>query len=536
MARTSKKKKTKQIPFSRHFSVGIYARLSVEGTERKNESIDTQIAIAKQYMKEHPEMELYDCYTDLGRTGTNFKREGFERMMQDVRKKRIDCVIVKDLSRFGRNHIEAGNYIQKIFPFMGVRLIALTDGIDTFAPKSSTDEIALNLKNLINEMYARDIAKKVKSSRRSSQEQGSYTGGIPPYGYRAEWVDGKKRLFSCPQTAKIVKEMYAMYLAGKNMRQIARELYQREIHRPGVYRKTGHVYRQQGEVVEQWSVGTVKSILTNPVYMGGLVQGVHEPLVGEEVFSRVAAMFEKSAATFANRNAYFSKTPLEEDIYAGVLFCGNCGKQMARVGNAKRLSSGDMVRHYSYHCPSSRRLDDLRCPAKSISLGVLDKLVKTALHQQFALVDLCPGRLVKEYESQAEEQKQKIRRKMVLCGRQQESGKKRGSELYRKYRLGSLSLEEFQHLKKENEKSLAQMAERREELQHRLDSMEHTIKEQGEFLRNLIRCTEKTKLTKDAIHTLIHRIDVYTDNRVKIIFAFHMNELFDRSYILGRGR
>ena len=102
--------------------------------------------------------------------------------------------------------------------------------------------------------------------------------------------------------------------------------------------------------------------------------------------------------------------------------------------------------------------------------------------------------------------------------------------------MGSLSLEEFQHLKKENEKSLAQMAERREELQHRLDSMEHTIKEQGEFLRNLIRCTEKTKLTKDAIHTLIHRIDVYTDNRVKIIFAFHMNELFDRSYILGRGR
>ena len=130
MARTSKKKKTEQMPLSRRFHVGVYARLSVEGTERKNESIDTQIAMAKQYLKEHPEMELYDCYTDLGRTGTNFKREGFERMMQDVRKKRIDCVVVKDLSRFGRNHIEAGNYIQKIFPFMGVRFIALADGID----------------------------------------------------------------------------------------------------------------------------------------------------------------------------------------------------------------------------------------------------------------------------------------------------------------------------------------------------------------------------------------------------------------------
>jgi len=116
MARTSKKEKIGQIPVSRRFHVGIYARLSVDSTEKKNESIDTQIAIARQYLKEHPEMELYGCYTDLGKTGTNFKREGFERMMQDVRKKRIDCVIVKDLSRFGRDYIETGSYLEHIFP------------------------------------------------------------------------------------------------------------------------------------------------------------------------------------------------------------------------------------------------------------------------------------------------------------------------------------------------------------------------------------------------------------------------------------
>ena len=251
MARASIKKKMEERPVSRRFRVGIYARLSVEGAERKNESIDTQIAVAKQYLKEHPEMELYDCYTDLGKTGTNFKREGFERMMQDVRKKRIDCVIVKDLSRFGRNHIEMGNYIQKIFPFMGVRFIALTDGIDTYETKSGNDEMAVNLKNLVNEMYARDIAEKIRSSRRISQEQGSYTGGRPPYGYRAEWVNGKKCLFICPETSGIVRDIYEMYLSGKNMRQIARALYEREIHRPGVYRKTGHVYRQEDEVLEQ---------------------------------------------------------------------------------------------------------------------------------------------------------------------------------------------------------------------------------------------------------------------------------------------
>ncbi len=562
MARTSKKKKTERIPLSRRFHVGVYARLSVEGSERKNESIDTQIAMAKQYLKEHPEMELYDCYTDLGRTGTNFKREGFERMMQDVRKKRIDCVIVKDLSRFGRNHIEAGNYIQKIFPFMGVRFIALADGIDTSSEKSGTDEMALNLKNLVNEMYARDIAEKVKSSKRSRQEQGSYTGGIPPYGYLAEWLEGKKCLFVCPETSGIVKDIYGMYLSGKNMGQIAGELYESGIHRPGIYKKTGHVYRQEGEALEQWGTATVKFILTNPVYMGCLVQGTtcgrqykirnrhdvdsgdysvkwgtHEPLISEDIFFQVAAMFEKSAEKYCNSNGFSKKVPLEEDIYAGVLFCGDCGKAMARVANAKEFTSGHTVRYYGYYCPASRRLDDLHCPTKSIALGVLDELVKTALYQEFALSDLRPGRLVKEYEKQAEEQKEKIRQEIVSCGKKQESGKKKGSELYQKYHEGGLSLEEFQQMKKEQERSLLEMAGRKEELQRRLDGMEREIAEKGKFLRNLMKCNEKTKLTKDVIHSLIRRIDVYAGHRVKITFAFCMNELLyaDENGRSGKG-
>lgn len=553
MARTSKKKKTEPIPLSRRFHVGVYARLSVEGTERKNESIDTQIAIARQYLKEHPEMELYDCYIDLGKTGTNFKREGFERMMQDVRKKRIDCVIVKDLSRFGRNHIETGNYIQKVFPFMGVRFIALTDGIDTFQTKDSTDEMAVNLKNLVNEMYAKDIAEKVRSSRRSSQEQGSYTGGLPPYGYRAEWMDGKKCLFICPETSGIVKDIYDRYLSGTNMGQIARELYQRGIHRPGAYRKTGHVYRQEGEILEQWSPGTVKLILTNPVYMGCLVQGTtcgkqykirnrhdvdsgdysvkmgtHESIISEDVFFRVAAMFEKSAEKFCSRDGFTKKVPLDEDIYAGVLFCGDCGKVMARVANAKLFSTGDKIRYYGYYCPASRGVEELRCPAKSIGKSALDELVKTALRQEFALSDLRPGRLVKEYEKHAEEQKQQIMQEMVRCMKQQESGKKKGSELYLKYRLGGLSLEDFQQMKKENEKSMQEMAERKNELQHRLDGMEWELKEKGKFLRDLMKCNDKTKLTKDVIHTLIRRIDVYAGHRVKITFAFRMNDLLEK--------
>lgn len=552
MARTSKKRKPEQMPaIAKRFCAGIYARLSVEIDERKNESIDTQIAVARQYLKEHPEMELYDCYTDLGKTGTHFKREGFERMMQDVRKKRIDCIIVKDLSRFGRNHIETGNYIQKIFPFMGVRFIAVTDGIDTFRPKADGDDMTINLKNLVNEMYAKDIAEKVRSAKRSKQEQGSYTGGNPAYGYQAKWVDGKKCLYVCPETAEIVKEIYEMYLSGKNMKQIVEMLYERGLHRPYDYRKTGYMYRQEGEVLEQWSSGTVKRILTNPVYMGCLVQGTtsgrqyqirnrhdverddfsicyntHEGIVSEEQFFRVAAMFERSAAKYCNNTGFSKKVPKEEDIYAGILFCGDCGKEMARSANVKRLSSGDMIRHYGYYCRNSRRMDEKYCPAKSIGLSVLNELVKTALDQEFRLSDLHPGRLAKECEKQTEDMERILRQEIVQCERQIKDRKKRGSELYIRYHTGSISLEEFQKNKKENEKSLHTIMERKSKLEIKLDKLERNRQEKSMFLRSLMKCGDKTILTREVIHTLISRIDVYADHRVKITFAFRMNELF----------
>ena len=185
MARTSKKKQNitnvaeNKRP-SKIYSVGIYARLSVDANERKNESIETQIEIAKAFISKQNDMVIFDCYTDIGKTGTNFEREGFERMMRDVRSRKIDCIIVKDLSRFGRNHIETGNYIEKIFPFMGVRFIAVTDNFDSMNISGQNETLGVNLKNLVNEMYAKDIAVKVKSSRQEKWEQGSYTGGVPP--------------------------------------------------------------------------------------------------------------------------------------------------------------------------------------------------------------------------------------------------------------------------------------------------------------------------------------------------------------------
>ena len=154
----------------RGFQVGIYARLSVDSTEKKNESIQSQIEIARKHIERLPDMTIVEVYSDLGTTGTNFERQGFQRMLQDIRKKKINCVVVKDFSRFARDYIETGNYLEKIFPFMGVRFISVTDHYDSGNLIDSNGKMNVNLKNIVNELYARDIAQRVETSKRVKLE------------------------------------------------------------------------------------------------------------------------------------------------------------------------------------------------------------------------------------------------------------------------------------------------------------------------------------------------------------------------------
>ena len=560
MARTSKQKNTERGSCDRQFHEGIYARLSVDAAKacgekdgrraRKNESIETQIAIAKQYLSEHPEMELCECYLDLGTTGTNFKREGFERMMEDVKNKRIDCVIVKDLSRFGRDHIETGNYIQKIFPFLGVRFIALADGIDTFG-SAAADELTVNLKNLVNELYARDIAQKVRAERRSRKEQGHYTGGIAPYGYRIQWVNGKRALAAACGPAEIVKDIFTLFLAGKNMRQIAGALFERGVQRPGVYRKTGRVYCRTGDALEQWTTPTLRFILTNPVYMGGMLPETpdgtqsnaakrrepcgadcrmrcetHEPIVSADTFFRAADMLALSAAQYRQSPERVCKTATgENDRYAGLLFCGRCGRPMVRVAKAGRTATGEETCRYRYCCSAARRLDDLHCPAQSIARERVDELVIAALRREIALTDVRAERLIAEYQRAARTRRNRAGQKLARLGRQIEMGKRRGSELYLAYRTGNLPLDDFLRRRQENEQSLRQVSMAKAGWQRRVDDLKREEKERCKFLGDLAQCSGEAVLREEVLRVLIDRMEVCADHRVKIMFAFRGSDL-----------
>lgn len=530
-------------------SVGIYARLSVDANERKNESIETQIEIAKAFVSKQNAMVIFDCYTDLGKTGTNFEREGFERMMRDVRMRKIDCIIVKDLSRFGRNYIETGNYIEKIFPFMGVRFIAVTDNFDSMNISGQNETLSVNLKNLVNEMYAKDIAVKVKSSRQAKWEQGSYTGGAAPYGYRAEWIGDKKCLFVEETTSDIVKKIFDLFLSGKNMKEIVVWLYEEKIVRPMEYHKTGQIYCQAGEKLQEWSKGTVKMILTNPVYIGCLVQGrtcgkdymmrdrhdidsedwsvkehTHEAIISEDMFFEAAGKFEKSSV-YCNKNGYSKRIPADEDIFAEVLFCGDCGSKMRRITAVKELSSKDRIRTYSYNCSNTDRIDEDKCITKSITLNALSDIVKEAIRQEFSLSAMRPKDMVENNNREAEWIKAEWSAELLELEKRIENTSKLTSEQYLKYRMGEMDADDFKRMKEEINKKIASYQKRRADIAEKLRTIDCETVQRNHFLRTLVKGNEKTELTAEVVRTLINRIEVYPDHRVKVIFAFKRNDV-----------
>lgn len=554
MARTSKKKQSNvNTAVSRKptkmYSVGIYARLSVDTNDRKNESIETQIEIAKAFIKQQSDMVIFDCYTDIGKTGTNFEREGFERMMRDVRMRRIDCIIVKDLSRFGRNHIETGNYIEKIFPFMEVRFIAVTDKFDSMNISGQNETLGVNLKNLVNEMYAKDIAVRVKSSRQTQWEQGSYTGGVAPYGYRAEWINDRKCLFVEQTTSDIVKKIYDLFLSGKNMKQIAKWLYEEKIVRPMEYHRTGYIYWKEGQKLQEWPRATVKMILTNPVYMGCLVQGrtcgkdymmrskhdidsedwsvkehTHEAIVSQDTFFLAAGKFEKSSV-YCNKNGYSKKIPIDEDIFADVLYCGDCGSKMSRITAIKEFSSKDRIRTYSYNCPRIERIDEDKCVTKVISLSTLKDIVKEAIRQEFSLSSMRPKDMVESNNREAERIKAEWNNELLGLERSIEGITKLGSEQYLKYRMGEMDAARFKQLKEENNKKIDLYQKKRTAITEQLREIDYETVQKNHFLRTLVKGNEKSELTAEVIRVLINRIEVYPDKRVKIIFAFKRKDV-----------
>jgi len=254
----------------RVFQTAIYIRLSVEDTRKKAaDSVGNQRDMLLAYLQARPDMRLHGIYEDINRTGTNFKRPAFARMIDDIQAGLVDCVLVKDLSRFGRSFAETGRYLEHVFPSLQVRFVAVNDDFDTLTANADEQFLVVPLKNLINEIYARDISKKTQSALRAKQQRGEFCGPFAPYGYVKQGL----RLVADDEAADIVKQIYQWRLGGLGLAAIARKLNMLQIAPPSKHRVDMGIAKTAQPEASIWHPSAVKRMLTNPIYTGELSLG-----------------------------------------------------------------------------------------------------------------------------------------------------------------------------------------------------------------------------------------------------------------------
>ncbi len=372
------------------YNVGLYIRLSKEdGEKRESESITNQKSLLLQYVKEN-NLKVYDIYIDDGFSGTNFDRPAFKRLISDIESKKINMVITKDMSRLGRDYIGTGELVEKYFPSKGVRYIALTDNIDTYLDNSNND--IAPFKAIMNDMYAKDISKKIKSSLRAKQKEGKWVGGRTPFGYDQD-KDDKNHLVINAEQAIIVKKIFNMSLEGLSYFKIAKKLTEENVKTPAQYYNfewKSHYNLNYG----QWHAKTIQDILTNRNYTGDLVQNkrskinykikkivknnpndyivvknTHEAIIDKDIFDEVQKKLPKNVGRCEKKEIH---------LLDGLLHCGDCGHRISVTPRRKKDNRCYTICNY-YRTYMKQRL----CTTHSNNYDTLEKIIINSLKEQY---------------------------------------------------------------------------------------------------------------------------------------------------------
>ena len=393
----------------RVYRTAVYVRLSREdGRKVESDTVENQRALLEDYVAGEPSLELAGVYVDRHVTGTKFDRPEFNRMVADMRAGRIDCIVVKDLSRLGRNYLEAGDYIEKIFPFFGVRFIAVTDRYDSLTSDPAEDGLVVPLKNLINEAYAKDISKKICSTFEGLFEKGVFLATTAAYGYKKNPEDSHNLLVD-ENVRDVVVRIFRERLEGKSLAQIARGLNADGIMAPSVYwQSIGVIHKEK--YTNLWEGKQVRRILENVVYTGDVeisksyrayykgvtkpvsrdkgerfyVEGHHEAVIDHETFDRVQELLQaRKREYFSARENTWGDRNRREDKLQGLLFCGHCGNKMNLYRKTVKLVGG--YGHYStYVCRRAATYGEAD-PPKNIKADVMEGLVMELLRAHMAV-------------------------------------------------------------------------------------------------------------------------------------------------------
>lgn len=541
MARTADrylKKTVKTEAAPKIYDVGNYLRLSVDSDYTGSDSLQNQRKLAQEYVRECPDLNIVKEYVDDGKTGTDFSRPAFTRMIADLKAGIINCVLVKDLSRFGREYIEAGNYIEKVFPFLGVRFISIVDRYDSAEANCSRELLLISLKNLMHEMYAKDISKKVGSTFRMKQEKGMfYRSATVPYGYKMN--ESGTNYIICEQTAPIVREIFKQCSQGISNYAISRWLYDNHVYTPQQYIWSGNVYKKPEEELKIWHCSTIKRILKNPVYIGRVVrhkseqsffvgkkaspvpeheqiviENNHEPIIEKPMFEIVQKILSQTKGKKTESTCERQSVVFDRNVFQGKLFCGSCKANMVRVG-AYRSVNGVKEQYRIFKCSTHRNHCDL-CDTRWIAEDLLCDILYGTIRKHLSLIKGIKKQIEKDIRYSFEENLKQTEWKRQKVVGTKNLLEQEYMQKYSDYAEGNISQAAFLQYKSTYHEKMELYGKQENVCVKELKRTKKCQTALQKLLSDWLCFQNTKKLTETMVEICVDRIELFTDNKVEI--------------------
>ncbi len=524
------------------YKAAIYVRLSKEdgdvsdASKAESNSISNQKELIKDFLKDKQDIVIVSERVDDGYSGVNFERPAFQLMLEDIKQGKVDCVVVKDLSRFGRNYIESGRYIEKIFPMLGVRFIAINDNYDSLTGKSQTDEIVIPFKNLINDAYCRDISIKIRSHLDVKRRKGEFIGSFTIYGYAKDEHDHNKIVID-EYAAGVVRDIYQWKISGMSQQRIADKLNDMGVLSPAEYKKScGIKYSANLQTKKQaiWSAVAITRILTNESYTGTLIQGkvttpnykvkktvikdeedwvvipnAFEAIITKEQFDMVQEILKKDTRVAPDRKSIY--------LFSGIAVCGDCGRQMSR-----KVSTVSGKKYVYYMCSANKK--EGVCSSHRIREDELEKAVVTYLNSYIDELENIQHFL--EFIDKLPYQEVNVKRlnmRIVQLEEDAQKYEKLKVSVYEDLKDELISKEEYISMKQEFEKRRRAALDSIAQIKIEIETLASRNGKHHEWIESFLANKGIEKLERNVVVELIDYIKIYEDKRIEIVFRYADN-------------
>ena len=517
---------------TKKYVAGLYCRLSKDdGNSVESMSIWSQKVMLKQYAESNS-IAIYDYYVDDGFSGTNFERPSFKKMITDIENGKINCVITKDLSRLGRNYLQSGAYIEMYFPQKNIRYIAITDGIDTL---NSNQNDIMPFKNILNEMYAKDTSKKVKSAIQSRMREGTYIGSKAPFGYLKD-PNNKRRLIIDEKTKPIIELIYKLCLEGKGTQLISQELMKRKIPRPSAFVENAEkLYGLTEENKYQWSHRMVLNVLRDPVYCGNMARNkrptlsfknskrlyipksdyiyaknTHEGIVSEEIWEQVQTMVDK-------RKCNNKKGLYYDNIFQGLVRCPKCGYALTPKTDY-RLKKKELIDFVHFSCSTYKKYGVNACSSHRIEARDLYNIVLEDIqyHGSMALSakEDFVEKIIEKIEVEKIDEGKELSNKLELKKNQLAELDRSYEQLYEDRLEGNITERNFNLMNVSISKKQDKLIEEIKVLEGDIEVSFETEDNYKKFMNNISKYAKIKSLNRYVLNQIIDKIYVFDKEEI----------------------